>query len=401
MNRSRGNDLAVSGGRPVRAVLLPYVRQCIEDDDVAAVVDVLRSDWLTTGPVLRQFEETLAASVQAHYAVAVNSGTAALHCLVHALGVGPGDEVIVPAITFCSTANVVVHAGATPVFADVDPETLLVDPQSVMERLTPNTRAVVAVDYAGQPCDYPGLRQVVEGSGAVVVADGCHALGAKADGRPVGSLAKATAFSFHAVKHVAMGEGGAITTDDLAFAETARRFRNHGIDSDHLQRARSGSWAYDMVDLGLNYRMPDILAALGLTQLAKQPAWLARRRQIAALYDAALADVDGITPLTRRAGVEHAYHLYVVQMDTARWSVGRAEVFAALRAEGIGVNVHYVPVHLHSYYRRRFGYGPGLCPRAESAYERLLTLPMFPAMSDEDVADVVAALRKVSVAYVE
>jgi len=156
-----------------------------------------------------------------------------------------------------------------------------------------------------------------------------------------------------------------------------------------------------MVDLGLNYRMPDILAALGLTQLAKQPAWLARRRQIAALYDAALADIDGITPLTRRPGVEHAYHLYVVQMDTARWSVGRAEVFAALRAEGIGVNVHYVPVHLHSYYRRRFGYGPGLCPQAESAYERLLTLPMFPAMSDEDVADVVAALRKVSAAYVE
>lgn len=392
-------ELAVNGGPPVREVMLPYARQCVDEADIAAVVAVLQSPWLTTGPAVRAFEEALAATAGVEYAVAVSSGTAALHCMVHALGIGPGDEVVVPAMTFSATANVVVHQGATPVFADVDPETLLMDPDSVAQRVGPRTRAIIAVDYAGQPCDYSRVSEVAQSVGAAVMADGCHALGATADGRPVGSIAHATAFSFHAVKHVAMGEGGAVTTADPAFAAAARSFRNHGIDSDHLQRARDGSWRYDLVDLGLNYRVTDIQAALGLAQLGHLPQWLDRRRALALKYDEALADFVGLSPLGHRPGVEHAYHLYVVRLLLDRWKVDRAAVFVALRAEGIGVNVHYIPVHLLSYYQEHFGYGEGLCPHAETAYESLLTLPLFPCMTDDDVADVVSALIKVYAAY--
>lgn len=370
-------------GPDVRRGPLPYGRQSLDEDDIAAVVEVLRSDWLTTGPKVAEFEAALAGVAGVPHAVAVSSGTAALHAGMAALGIGPGDEVIVPALTFAASANCVVYQGGTPVFADVDPDTLLIDPASAASLVGPRTRAVVAVDYAGQPCDYPALRELADRHGLALVADACHSLGGALDGRPVGSLADLSAFSFHPVKHIATGEGGAVTTADPELAERLRVFRNHGITTDHRQRSQSGAWHYELVDLGFNYRLSDIACALGISQLHKLPAFVARRQELAARYDDMLA---GVRPLVTRPGVSHAYHLYVVRAPR------RDEAFAALRDRGIGANVHYVPVHLHPFYRERFGTGPGLCPAAEAAYEEILSLPMFPAMDDRDVDEVAEAL---------
>lgn len=372
---------------------IPYGRHHVDDDDVAAVVETLRSDWLTTGPRVAEFERAVAAHAGAAEAVAVSSGTAALHAAMHVLGIGPGDEVIVPTLTFAATANCVLYQGGRPVFADVDPETLLLTPEAVAARLTPRTRAVIAVDFAGQPCDYDALREVTAERGVELVADACHALGGALRGRPVGSLARLTAFSFHPVKHVTTAEGGALVTDDPDLARSARIFRNHGITTDHHERERSGTWTYDMVTLGFNYRLSDLQCALGLSQLKKLPGWLARRRALAARYDARLADLPGVRPLVARAADEHARHLYVVRLDDA---ARRDEVLAGLRARGVGANVHYRPVHLHPFYRERLATAEGLCPLAEDAWRRLISLPLFPAMRDEDVDAVVEALGSVT-----
>lgn len=390
--------LAIDGGTPIRRTLLPYGRQSISDADIAAVVETLRSAWLTTGPRVAEFEASFARATGARHAVTVSNGTAALHAAANALQIGPGDEVIVPAITFVGTANSVVFEGGTPVFADVDEATLLMNPDSVAASTTTATRAVFAVDYAGQPCDYDRLRDATSAQ-IPIVADACHALGGEYNGRPVGSLAALSTFSLHPVKHVTAGEGGVITTDDEGLASRMRVFRNHGITTDHRQREQQGSWAYEMVTLGYNYRLTDFQCALAQSQLIRLPAWIVRRQAIARQYDAAFRDIDAIRPLGVRPSLSHAYHLYVVRCRLERLTADRSRIFAALRAEGIGVNVHYMPVHLHPFYRQRFGTGPGLCPVAERAYEELLTLPMFPAMNDEDVADVVHACRKVVEAY--
>ena len=366
---------------------LPYGRQWIDDEDIAAVVAVLRSDWLMTGPNVEEFESAFAARTGAAEAVAVSSGTAALHLAVAALGIGPGDEVIVPSLTFAASANCVVYCGATPVFADVDPETLLLDVADAERRITPRTRAILAVDYAGQPCDYAALRALTAAHGLALIADASHSLGATDRDRSVGSLADLSCFSLHPVKHITTGEGGVVTTDDTDLARRLRVLRNHGIGTDHRQRAENGAWFYEMTELGFNYRLTDFQCALGVSQLRKLTGWIELRQELAAHYDEAFAAVDGIAPLARRAGASHAYHLYVVQV------ANRDEVFAGLRDRGIGANVHYVPVHLHPFYRERFGTGPGLCPVAESAYERILSLPLFPQLGAEDAAFVVAALR--------
>jgi len=390
--------LAIDGGEPIRTHMLPYARQTIEDDDVAAVVAALRSDWLTTGPLVKEFEEAFAREVGAAHAVAVSSGTAALHAAVAALGIGAGDEVIVPAMTFVATANCIVFQGGTPVFADVNRKTLLIDPDQVEALLTPRTRAVIAVDFAGQPSDYDRLTDVTDAHGISLVADACHALGARYRGRPVGSLADASAFSFHPAKHIATGEGGMLTTDHAAVARRATVFRNHGITSDLHDRAEKGSWHYEMVDLGFNYRLTDLQCALGMKQLEKVGAWLDRRREIASRYRNELAHVGGIEPLTTAPDVEHAYHLFVVRLSDQQFATRREEFFTALRAEGIGVNVHYIPVHLHPFYKEHFDTSPGLCPVAESEYGRTLSLPIFASMTDDDVEDVLTAVRKVALA---
>lgn len=369
---------------------LPYGRQSIMEDDIAAVVEVLRSDWLTTGPKVEEFERAFAQCVGANEAVAVSSGTAALHAAMFALGIGPGDEVIVPTMTFAASANCVVFQGGTPVFVDVDSATLLIDPAAVAAQISPRTKAIIAVDYAGQPCDYDALRALTRRHGLALVADACHGLGGRYHDRPVGTLADLNTFSLHPVKHITTGEGGVITTDNPEYARRLRRFRNHGITTDHRQREQQGSWFYEMVDLGYNYRITDFQCALGIIQLRKLAGWVQRRRDIARLYDQAFTSLPQVQPLAVAPDVAHAYHLYVI-----RSRMDRTTLFAALRRQGIGVNVHYIPVHLHPFYRQRFGTQPGLCPVAEAAYEQIVSLPMFPGLTNRDVEFVVATVTEI------
>jgi perosamine synthetase len=372
---------------------IPYGRQWIDEDDIAAVCEVLRSDWLTTGPKIPEFEAVFSRYVGKKFAVAVSSGTAALHCAMYALGIGPGHEVIVPTMTFAASANCVVYQGGIPVLVDVAPDTLLIDPKEVERNITPQTKALIAVDYAGQPCDYDALKEIADRYHLSMVSDACHALGASYRGRPVGSLADLNVFSFHPVKHITTGEGGIITTDNEEYAKRLRIFRNHGITSDHREREVQGSWFYEMVDLGYNYRITDFQCALGMSQLQKLPRWLARRQEIAGIYEEAFAGMKGIKPLAVNLDVRHAYHLYVVRLDREEMGIDRGECYQALRSQGIGVNVHYVPVHLHPFYQNRFGTSRGLCPVAESAYEQILSLPMYPAMTDEDLMMVIETIR--------
>jgi len=393
--QASGEVLAVHGGPPVRQTLLPYGRHSIDESDIQAVVETLSSDWLTTGPKVAEFEEALAAWVGAKYAVSFSSGTAALHAAAFAAGLQPGDEAITSPLTFAATANCVLYQGATPVFADVLEDTLNLDPNLVAARINAHTKAILPVDYAGHPANLDSILQLAERHGLVVIEDACHALGAEYRGRRVGSLAHMTVFSFHPVKHLTTGEGGMVTTDNPVFAETLRCFRNHGISSDARQRQSAGQWHYEMVLLGFNYRLTDIACVLGLQQLKKLEANLARRRQIAARYFAEFGNLAGALPPQTQPEVNPAWHLYPIRLDLPRLSVGRGEVFKALRAENIGVNVHYIPVHRHPYYRDRFGYEGGEYPVAEAAYECLITLPMFHGMTDGDIADVVYALSKV------
>lgn len=386
--------LAIDGGQPSRASMLPYGRHSVDEEDIQAVEAVLRSNWLTTGPTVAEFEEAFAKIVGARFAVAVSSGTAALHAAAFAAGIEPGDEVITTPMTFAATANAVRYQGGTVVFADVRPDTLSLDPTTVEPLITPRTKAIVTVDYAGQPSDLDDLNALAARQGLIVIEDGCHALGATYRGRPVGSLTQMTVFSLHPVKHITTGEGGIISTDDAELANRLRRFRNHGITSDHRQRELVGSWVYEMVDLGYNYRLTDFQCALGQAQLKKLAAWVARRREIAARYTEVFATVPEIELPTVLPDREPAWHLYVIRLNLERLRVGRAEIFKALRAENIGVNVHYIPVPWHPYYQG-LGYTKGNWPVAENAYERMLSLPIFPAMTDRDVNDVVAAVGKV------
>lgn len=388
-----GAKLAVDGGAPVRRDRLPYGRQQISEEDVAAVVSALRGDWLTTGPLVEAFERALAAATGAPEVVAVSNGTTALHTMLAAAGVGPGDEVIVPAMTFVATANAVLYCGGKPVIVDVDPGTLLIDPAAVAAAISPRTVAVVAVDYGGQPVDYDALRAICDQHGLRLFTDGCHALGATSRGRPVGTLADATTLSFHPVKHIATGEGGAIATADPALAARMRRVRNHGLNQTAAEREKAGTFRYEMAEWGHNFRLTDIQCALGISQLRRLDENLARRRALAARYAGLLSAVPGVEPLVLRPEVEHAWHLYVVRMKRGAWSVPREELHRLMLAEGIGVNVHYLPVHLHAYHQAQ-GAFTGQCPVAEAAYAELLTLPLHHGMSDEDQDDVLRALHK-------
>ncbi|HJO18369.1 MAG TPA: UDP-4-amino-4,6-dideoxy-N-acetyl-beta-L-altrosamine transaminase [Vicinamibacterales bacterium] len=391
-NPRRDTPLAIHGGPPVRKALLPYGRQTLTEADVAAATEVLRSDWLTTGPKVAEFEEAIADYVDARHAVSFSSGTAALHAAVLAAGLKPGDEAITTPLTFCATANAALYGGGTPVFADVRDETLTIDPKEVERRITPRTKALLPVDYAGQPADLDALLALADRHELLVIEDAAHALGAKYRSRMVGSISHMSVFSFHAVKHLTTGEGGMVTTNNSDFAQRLREVRNHGIDSDARARQAAGHWHYEMTTLGFNYRLTDIACALGLAQLPRLSANLARRRAIAVRYGKALATVPSLTLPIVAADVTSAWHLYPVRVDA---SIDRAEVFNALRAEGLGVNVHYIPVHLHPYYRSRFGYRGGEFPIAETASGRLISLPMFHGMTDEDVDDVIFAVEKV------
>ena len=369
--------------------MIPYGKQSIDKDDIQAVVEVLRSDWLTTGPKVPEFENAIAEYVGAKFAVAVCNGTAALHAAMFALGIEPGDEVILPPMTFASTANCIVFQGGTPVFSDVDPETLLIDPALVEEKITTRTKAIIAVDYAGQPCDYDALRNIAAKHEIFLIADACHALGATYKDQMVGTLADMTVFSFHPVKHITTGEGGMIVTDNEKLAVRLRLFRNHGIATDFKQRDEQNTWYYEMLELGYNYRITDFQCALGLSQLKKLPSLLENRRQIAFRYDNAFASVSGIQPLAVKKYVLHAYHLYVIKLNLKALDFSRNDFFQKLRNKGIGANVHYIPVHLHPYYRKYFDTHQNLCPVAEKAYDQILSIPVYPGMTDKDIKKVI------------
>lgn len=389
------DDLAINGGRLVRETLLPYGHQSIDENDIQAVVEVLRSDWITTGPKVNEFEEAFAIRADSRYAVSFSSGTAALHGAAFAAGLKPGDEAITTPMTFCATANCILYLGATPVFADVTADTLNINPDEVAGRITEKTKAVIPVDYAGHPADLDPIRDLAKEKNLIIIEDACHALGAKYKGRQVGGICDMTVFSFHPVKHITTGEGGMVTTNDEEIAAKLRLFRNHGIEGDARQRLAKGQWYYEMLELGFNYRLSDIGCALGLSQLKKLDQNLSRRREIAACYNSTLKNIPGIELPDVRKDVLPAWHLYPIRFDRSSFRVGRAEIFAALRAENIGVNVHYIPVHIHPFYRKLFGYHGGEYPVTEAAYETLISLPMFHGMTDQDVKSVIDAIEKV------
>ncbi|HVP29106.1 MAG TPA: UDP-4-amino-4,6-dideoxy-N-acetyl-beta-L-altrosamine transaminase [Myxococcota bacterium] len=382
---------------------LPYARHSVDEDDVRAVAEVLRSDRLTQGPVVPRFEQELARVVGAPHAVAVSSGTAALHLALAALGVGPGDEVIVPPLTFAATVNAVLFCGARPVFADVEPDSLNLDPASVAARVGAATRGAIPVHLAGHPADMERLASAV-GRGRFLLEDACHALGASVGERAAGTLGDAACFSFHPAKLVTTGEGGAVTTASEPLAERVRLLREHGIERRaqrfeglglpcELREEERGAWVYEQQALGPNYRLSDVAAALGRSQLAKQERFLARRRALVDRYRKALSGEPLVECPVERPGVRSAWHLFAVRLHVEALRGGRAAVFAALRARGIGVQVHYVPVHLQPFHRRTLGTRFGDLPVAEDAYLRLVSLPLFPQMADEDVARVVDTLR--------
>ncbi len=385
-----------------RAPFLPYGRQDVDEDDVRAVCAVLRSKPLTQGEAVIAFEQALATRVGARFAVAVCNGTAALHTAYHAAGLRPGRTCLTTPITFAATANAALLLGADVEFADADAATALVDPEAVHRRAGPKTQVVAPVHMAGQPADLPALRAIADDVGAVVVEDACHALGAEyfdaATGEwvQVGSCRHSamTVFSFHPVKHVAMGEGGAITTNDPDLRDRLLRFREHGITRDPaaFEERDPGPWHREMHELGMNYRVSDIHCALGLSQLRRLDAFVDRRRAIAARYDAAFADHPGVSPLVQRPGAHSSWHLYVVGVDPER----RRAVIEGLHARGIGAQVHYLPVHLHPWYRKHRGFQPGAFPGAERYYESAVTLPLFPAMADEDVERVIVAVGELT-----
>jgi len=373
--------------------LLPYGRAWLDERDVEAVAEVLRGDWLTTGPRVEAFERALAEATGARQAVAVSSGTAALHTAYAAWGLGPGDEILTSPLTFVATAAVALHLGASVRFADVDPGTGNLDPERAGAAFTGATRLLVPVDFAGHPADYARLRPLARARGAALVADAAHSLGATRDGVPVGRLADASALSFHPVKHITTGEGGAVLTDDDERAERARLFRNHGMVRDPARQQRpEGPWHYEVQLPGLNYRLPDVLCALGLSQLPRLEAFIARRRELADRYLRALEDVPGLELPVVEDGVAPGWHLFVVRVrDAAR----RGPFFERLRKEGIGVQLHYPPAHLHPVFRER-GFGPGDFPLAEDFSARSLSLPLFPRMGDDDAARVVDRVHAVA-----
>lgn len=375
--------------------LIPYGRHVVDGDDLAAVTEVLRGDWLTTGPTVPRFEDAFARYVGAAAAVACSNGTAALHLAMLAIGIQPGDEVIVPALTFAASANCVRYAGGTVVFCDVLDGTLNIDPTHAATLITSRTKAIVAVDYAGLPADLEPLMALCQRHHLALVEDACHAPGAEYRGARVGSIAHLSTFSFHPVKHMTTGEGGMVTSNDGALADRVRRLRNHGITSDHRQREQQGTFRYDMVELGFNYRLPDLQCALGLSQLRKLPEWLERRRAVAARYQRELASVSSLRLQAEPADRKHAYHLYPIRIIADDVVSARQAMYTALRTDGIGVNVHYLPVYLHPYYQE-LGYRQGLCPVAESAYDGLLSIPMWHGISDAQQSEVIAACMRLA-----
>ncbi len=373
---------------------LPFCRPSIGEEEIAEVVDTLRSVWLTTGPKTRAFEQAFGAYTGASHSVALNSCTAGLHLALLAAGVTDGDEVILPSLTFCATANVIVHRRATPVFAEIDEASYTLDPASFEQRITPRTKAVIPVHHGGQVCDMHRINEIAAKHGIAVIEDAAHAAGARLDGVPVGNISAFTSFSFYATKNLTTGEGGMLTTNDSAAAERIRVLALHGISADAWKRySKEGSWYYEVLESGFKYNMTDIQASIGVHQLAKLDGFVARREQIATRYTTAFHDLpDVITPIVR-PGVHHAWHLYPIRVRAGRLRIDRAGFITELANRGIGASVHFIPVHLHPFYRDTFGRRRGDLPITERVYDEFVSLPLFPSMTAAETERVIAAVR--------
>lgn len=387
--------LAINGGIPVRDTFLQYGRQYIDEEDISKVVEVLKGDYLTTGPYVKNFEEALAKKVGAQYAVAVTSGTAALHCAVIAAGIEKGDEVLVTPMTFAASANCILYVGATPVFVDVEENTGNIDVNKIEEKITDKTKAIIAVSYRGNPVKIDRIMDIAKKHNLIVIEDAAHAIGAKYKDIYVGNNADMTIFSFHPVKHITTGEGGAITTNDKELYRKLIEVRSHGITRNvDIMENKDDPWYYEQIDLGYNYRMPDINAALGASQIKKLDSFIEKRKELATLYSSMLKGNQYVTLLEDTEGGFNSEHIYVIKLNLEKLNCTRREVFSALIKENIGVNVHYIPVYFHPYYRK-LGYKRGICPVCEEFYERIITLPLHVSMNRDDVISVIKALDKV------
>ena len=389
------NIPAIAGGTPVRDKKLYYGHQYIDDKDINAVVEVLKSDYLTCGPKIEEVEKKLCQITDAKHACLISNGTAALHVALQAIGVGEGDEIITTPLTFAASANCGLYCGAKVVFADVNEETYNINPKSVKEKITDKTKAVVAVDFTGQAVELDELLSICHEKGIKLVEDGAHSIGTKYKGRKVGSIADVTTFSFHPVKTVTCGEGGAIMTNDDEIAKRLYLYRSHGItrEADLMVREPDGPWYYEQIGLGMNYRMTDMQAALLGSQLDKLEIFSNRRSQIVKTYDQAFSKVDGLIVQKEIAESDTTRHLYILRLDLNKLKCTRREFFDAMNAENICCNVHYIPVYRHPYYES-LGYKKGLCPVAEKIYEGIMSLPLYYSLTDDDVNDVIEAVKK-------
>ncbi|MBO7339436.1 MAG: UDP-4-amino-4,6-dideoxy-N-acetyl-beta-L-altrosamine transaminase [Lachnospiraceae bacterium] len=392
-------ELAIFGGKPVREKKIFYGRQCVEQDDVDAVVQTMTSDYITCGPKVLELEKTLCEVTGAKYAVAVCNGTAALHLAAMAAGFGPEDEVIVSSITFAASANCVRYCGATPVFADINNETYNIDPECIRKLITPKTKGIVAVDFTGQATELDEIRKICKEHNLILIEDAAHAMGTKYNGQPVGSIADMTCFSFHPVKTVTCGEGGAITTNDEALYRHLARLRTHGItrNPEEMVHPTDALWYNEQVELGFNYRLTDFQAAMLISQLKKLPKFSARRKEIVAAYDEAFSKIPEIQVQKEIPESDTTRHLYILRLRLEKLTCDRRQFFDALYAENTCPQVHYLPVYWHSYYEK-LGYPKGLCPNAERFYESSMSIPLYYSLTDEEVRDVIRAVEKI-VAY--
>ncbi|SMC40358.1 UDP-4-amino-4,6-dideoxy-N-acetyl-beta-L-altrosamine transaminase [Sporomusa malonica] len=379
----------------MRETYLPYGKQWLDEDDIKAVVDVLQSDYLTTGPKIAEFEKAFAQCVDAKFAVAISNGTAALHAACYAAGITVGDEVITSPITFAASANAVLYCGGTPVFADIDTATYNIDPQEIRKKITDKTKAIIPVHFSGQPCDMDEIERIAKEYNLIVIEDAAHAVGADYKGKLIGGISDMTTFSFHPVKHITTGEGGMITTNNEDIYQKLLLFRSHGITRDKDRMLdQQGPWYYEQLELGYNYRMTDIQAALGLSQLNKADKFLHRRREIADMYTEAFKDTTALRVPFQQNGCNSSWHLYVIQLNLERLSFDRKKFFEAIHRENIGVNVHYLPVYKHPYYQQN-GYREVKCLHSENLYERIISLPIFPKMTNQDIDDVITSVKTI------
>jgi perosamine synthetase len=390
---------AILGGSSVRNNSIPYGRQSIDEDDIKAVSDALRGDLITTGPIVEAFENKLCEITNTKFAVVVSSGTAALHAAVHAAGITQGDEVIISAITFASTANVVLFTGGVPIFADIEEDTFNVNPREIEKKITPKTKAVIAVDFTGQAVKVDEIKEICKRHNLIYIDDGAHSLGTKYKGIPVGGLADMTTFSFHPVKTITTGEGGVVMTNNETFYHALKLFRTHGItrDVNILTRPRYDGYN-EQIDLGYNYRLTDFQAALGLSQLSKLDKFIKRRKEIVAIYNQELNNIPGIILQKEIPESDTVRHIYVIRIDRKKISISRDDFYRALNAEGIGLQVHYIPVYNHPFYKERFDYS-GSCPVAEEYFETAMSIPLYYSMTNEDIQSVIDAINRIVLYY--